>query len=124
MRFEDDAGTTGLMPPPEGGTTERKSDGRVNNNAGLVASDADGTDDKTMKRRKAGETPAPMSTGHGGHGGLGVSGIGLSGMELNSHDRPALSTVDRAYLRKRKLDLDNAFEAASQDIEEPDDPME
>lgn len=78
-----------------------------------------------MKRRKAGETPAPMSTGpHGGHGGLGVSGIGLSGMELNSHDRPALSTVDRAYLRKRKLDLDNAFEAASQDIEEPDEPME
>jgi hypothetical protein len=54
---------------------------------------------------------------------LGVSGIGLSGMELNSCDRPALSTVDRAYLRKRKLDLDDAFEAASQDIEEPEDPM-
>ena len=130
VRFEDDAGgsgvarASGLMPPPEGGTTERKSgDGRVQRASD--ASDADGTDDKTMKRRKAGETPAPMSTGpHGGHGGLGVSGIGLSGMELNSHDRPALSTVDRAYLRKRKLDLDNAFEAASQDIEEPDDPME
>ena len=99
------------------GTAERKSDRRK-------SSDVDGTDDKTMKRRKAGETPAPMSTGHGGHGEVGVSGIGLSGMELNSHDRPALSTVDRAYLRKRKLDLDNAFEAASQDIEEPDDPME
>ena len=86
-----------------------------------------GPDDKSgVKRRRAGETPVPMSTGNdnrGGSGQLGVSGIGLSGMELNSCDRPALSTVDRAYLRKRKLDLDDAFEAASQDIEEPEDPM-
>ena len=32
-------------------------------------------------------------------------------------DRPALTRVDAAYLRKRKLALDDAFLAASQDIE-------
>ena len=32
-------------------------------------------------------------------------------------DRPALTMVDAAYLRKRKLALDDAFLAASQDIE-------
>ena len=35
-----------------------------------------------------------------------------------SCDGPALNTVDRAYLRKRKLELDNAFLAASQDFSE------
>ena len=34
---------------------------------------------------------------------------------MDSCDRPALSTVDRAYLRKRKHDLDVAFLAASQE---------
>jgi hypothetical protein len=35
---------------------------------------------------------------------------------LGVDERPALSTVDRAYLRKRKLDLDDAFLAASMEI--------
>ena len=122
VRFEDETGGGGrnseLMPPPsvEGGA-----------GGGRRSSGESGPDDKSgVKRRRAGETPVPMSTGNdsrGGSGQLGVSGIGLSGMELNSCDRPALSTVDRAYLRKRKLDLDDAFEAASQDIEDPEDPM-
>ena len=122
VRFEDETGGGGrnseLMPPPsvEGGA-----------GGGRRSSGESGPDDKSgVKRRRAGETPVPMSTGNDSRGGserLGVSGIGLSGMELNSCDRPALSTVDRAYLRKRKLDLDDAFEAASQDIEDPEDPM-
>jgi cyclin-dependent kinase 7 len=50
---------------------------------------------------------APMSTGGGSFSSGG--GLGL--------DRPALTRVDAAYLRKRKLALDDAFLAASQDIE-------
>lgn len=63
-----------------------------------------------------------MSTGGGPAGfsglGLGSSGAGGTGVGAEGCDRPALSTVDRAYLRKRKLDLDNAFLAASQEIDD------
>jgi uncharacterized membrane protein len=52
---------------------------------------------------------APMSTGGGSFSSGGPPGAGL--------DRPALTMVDAAYLRKRKLALDDAFLAASQDIE-------
>ena len=66
--------------------------------------------------------PGRMSTGGGPVGfsglGLGSSGAGASGVGAEGCDRPALSTVDRAYLRKRKLDLDNAFLAASQEIDD------
>ena len=50
---------------------------------------------------------APMSTGGGSFSSGGAAGL----------DRPALTRVDAAYLRKRKLALDDAFLAASQDIE-------
>jgi cyclin-dependent kinase 7 len=50
---------------------------------------------------------APMSTGGGSFSSGGGAGL----------DRPALTRVDAAYLRKRKLALDDAFLAASQDIE-------
>jgi cyclin-dependent kinase 7 len=67
---------------------------------------------------------ALMSTGGGpsGFGGLGLGGSGGEAMgseedrALGVDERPALSTVDRAYLRKRKLDLDDAFLAASMEI--------
>lgn len=59
----------------------------------------------------------PMSTGGGGPHGFG-DGSSSEFMGLDSCDRPALNTVDRAYLRKRKLELDNAFLAASQDFSE------
>ena len=92
------------------------------------------------KRGRYGDHTAPMSTGGGGtggdigdtggrrgggggghHRGFGGGDAGSSGSEfkgLDSCDRPALNTVDRAYLRKRKLELDNAFLAASQDFSE------
>ena len=94
---------------------------------------------EATKRGRYGELTAPMSTGGGtgdGTGGTGGGGhhhhhhhrsfggdAGSSGSEfkgLDSCDRPALNTVDRAYLRKRKLELDNAFLAASQDFSEGD----
>jgi hypothetical protein len=52
---------------------------------------------------------------------VGFTGFGpgsSSEMGLDSCDRPALNTVDRVYLRKRKLDMDSAFLAASQDLSE------
>jgi hypothetical protein len=53
-----------------------------------------------------------MSTGPGR-----VFGDGSSEQSLGVLDRPVLSNTDAAYLRKRKLALDDAFLAASQEIE-------
>jgi len=136
----DDAGrgTSGLMPPPDsvhGGDAKRaRTAPRAGDAAHFAAADRDespatephrdrdrdrnrgefdggrrigGGDRDTDERADGG---APMSTSGGGHGTDAMGQLGL-----DSCDRPALSTVDRAYLRKRKHDLDVAFLAASQE---------
>ena len=115
---EGRGGGSEVMPPPSTGGGARLS----------YAMDTGGD----LKRVRFGESPltdepaqgphrgdgqggrgdgAPMSTGDG-------RGVSSSELGLDSCDRPALTTSDRAYLRKRKLELDNAFLAASQDFSE------
>lgn len=101
-----------MMPPPPERDSPGGSDLHGTGARSSGAMDTDGPSGKRPRTNRNSDGAEPMSTGPGR-----VFGDGSSEQSLGVLDRPVLSNTDAAYLRKRKLALDDAFLAASQEIE-------
>ena len=104
-------GVSALKPRPGGGGANHFTHDRLHDSPNTEPNDGSGGN----RRRAPHRDSDAMSTG--GDCGHVTTGDGSSEFDSVGLDRPALSNVDAAYLRKRKLALDDAFLAASQEIE-------
>ena len=109
--MDTDGGGKRAKTAPRGGGANHFTHDRLHDSPNTEPNDGSGGN----RRRAPHRNSDAMSTG--GDCGHVTTGDGSSEFGSVGLDRPALSNVDAAYLRKRKLALDDAFLAASQEIE-------
>ena len=109
--MDTDGGGKRAKTAPRGGGANHFTHDRLHDSPNTEPNDGSGGN----RRRAPHRDSDAMSTG--GDCGHVTTGDGSSEFGSVGLDRPALSNVDAAYLRKRKLALDDAFLAASQEIE-------